>query len=132
LHLDRGNLLGGFHHEHRAFTILRVDGGEAEAAIAGNDGSDAVLAGVRAGRVPEDLRVIMGVGVDMTGGDDQPVGVDDALPGSAAVPDPRDFPVLDSDVGPEAGKRVPSMIVPFLMTRSNPYMTILPVCRYAG
>ncbi|MBA3940002.1 MAG: hypothetical protein C0520_02200 [Sphingopyxis sp.] len=47
----------------------------------------------------------MGVSVDMTGSDDQSVGIDHACAaGIGDVPDPCNFPVPDPDVGPEARK----------------------------
>ena len=53
----------------------------------------------RAERVPEDLRVHVGVAVDEAGGDDQAVGVDDLARALADAPDGGDAAVAHGDVG---------------------------------
>ena len=50
-----------------------------EAAVAGDDGGDAVEARRRERRVPEHLRVVVRVDVDEPGRDDVPAGVEHAL-----------------------------------------------------
>ncbi len=94
-----GNVLDTLHQLDQRTLAAWPHRGEAHAAIAHDDGADAV-----AGRgihllVPGDLAVIVGVNIDPGGGDDCPVGVDDLLGGLGdARADRDDHPVLHRDV----------------------------------
>ncbi len=73
---DPGDVLGSLevaHHQHRLFGGRRC---KREAAVAHHRGGHAVPARVRARRVPEDLRVEVGVDVDEPRRDHEAVGVD--------------------------------------------------------
>ena len=77
---------------------------DAEAAVAGGHGRDAVEGGRVAQPVPGDLRVVVRVRVDDARRDDEPVGVDGALgPLAAVAPDAHHPTVGDGDVGEPAG-----------------------------
>ncbi len=96
------DLLGGLHHPHVAVSFLRPAGGEAKAAVAGDDRGDAILASVGAGRIPEDLGVVVGVGVHVTGRHDPPLRVDPPPRGRRAeVADAGDGPVPHAHIGAE-------------------------------
>ena len=78
-------------------------GRDREAAVAGDDGRDAVEARRRERGVPEDLRVVVRVDVDEAGCDDVPARVE--LPLAVEVgADGRDLAVRDRDVGARAGR----------------------------
>ncbi len=75
-----------------------------EAAVTAKDGGHAVQRRGRQVRVPEKLRVIVGVHVDESRGDDEPVGVDRALGIErlrAIRVDEDDAAVTDADVRPD-------------------------------
>ena len=74
-----------------------------EAAVAGDDGGDAVEARRRERRVPEHLRVVVRVDVDEPGSDDVPAGVEHALAVEVGA-DRGDLAVADGDVGTRAGR----------------------------
>ena len=65
----------------RAITLAVLGAGrrDREAAVAGDDGGDAVEARRRERRVPEHLRVVVRVDVDEPGRDDVAAGVEHAL-----------------------------------------------------
>jgi hypothetical protein len=88
------------HREHRALAQLRAHRREAEAAVADDDGRDAVPPRERQVRVPEELRVVVRVQVDEPGGDDHPARVERlrGVRGLQAA-DPGDAAVADADVG---------------------------------
>ncbi len=62
---------------------------EREAAVAADDARDAVDVARRRRRVPEELRVVVGVRVDEARGDDEPVGVDRPRRVARRPPRPR-------------------------------------------
>ena len=78
--------------------VLLGAGREREAAVP-HHRSDAVVAGRRAERVPEDLRVHVRVAVDDPGGDNVSLGIDHLRRAFADAADRRDFSVLHTDVG---------------------------------
>ena len=79
--------------------------GEADAAIAEQDGGDAMPGGRREHRVPGRLAIVMGVDIDPAGGDKLAVGLDVPLgrPGLAA--DLREPVAIDRDVAGEGSRR---------------------------
>ncbi len=83
---------------------LVADGGEGEAAVAHHDAGDAVEAGRGGVGVPEQLGVVVGVGVDEAGTDHLAGGVD-GLGGVGArqVADGGDAALGDADVGAYPG-----------------------------
>ena len=94
------------HHAPEVVGVLLGERREGEAAVAVGDRGDAVHGGRRRLRVPEQLRVVVGVGVDEAGGDDEAVGVDrlgGGLGDAAGVADGDDPSVPGSHVGPAAG-----------------------------
>src|SRR5262249_47772867 len=70
-----GNCFGARHGEHRPFTEVWSDRGKAKAAVTQDDGSHAVPAGDSAVWVPANLGVVMGVQINETRSNDQPVGI---------------------------------------------------------
>ena len=80
-------------------TRTRAGGGEGEAAVTHHDGRHAVPARRRAERVPEQLRVHMGVAVDEAGTDHVPFGVDLLVSLVAHRTDLGDAAGIDGDVG---------------------------------
>jgi hypothetical protein len=78
--------------------VSRLARRQRKAAIAHHDASDAVPAGAAAERVPGDLRIHVGVAVDETGGNDQPVRIDRLLGGGADTADLDNPPALDADI----------------------------------
>ena len=77
--------------------MLRTRRREAVAAVAGEDGGDAMPA--RGGRepVPAKLGVVVGVGVEEAGGDGETVGVDHALGRPADLADADDAALAHGD-----------------------------------
>src|SRR5579885_1858114 len=76
-----------------------MNGSKAEAAVADHNRSDAVPARNRAVRIPEDLRVVVGVKIDEAGRDDLPRRIDHARGvARAQAAYLGDSPVLDSDI----------------------------------
>ena len=72
---DEGLMRNAFdlgQHRYQIFQRLLGDGCQREAAIAADIGGHAMLRMGANPRIPGDLRVIMGVGVDKSGRDDQP------------------------------------------------------------
>ena len=70
------------------------------AAVARDDGGDAVEQEVVGAGIPLDVALDVGVDVDEPGGDDAPGGVDDSRRGGAGeLPDGDDAAVLHGDVG---------------------------------
>ena len=103
LHRGVRNRFDARHREHRALAALGMHRGEAEAAVADHDRRDAVPARDGAVRIPEQLRVVMGMQIDEAGRDDQSRGVDRLRGvGGAQPPDFRDAAVLDADVAAKA------------------------------
>jgi hypothetical protein len=78
---------------------LRTDRREAEAAIADDDGRDAVLARRGDEGIPVDLGVVVGVDVDEAGRHERAVGLEDAPRSLArATADLDDAIAVDPDV----------------------------------
>ena len=84
---------------------LVADGGDGEAAVAHDHAGDAVLAGRGGVRVPEQLGVVVGVGVDEAGADDPVAGIEGLGGlGSGKVAYGRDSPVGHANVGTHTGR----------------------------
>src|SRR5207245_8330909 len=64
------------HHAPDVVAVVRLEGRQGEPAVAADHGGDAVNVGRGGPRVPEQLRVVVGVGVDEAGGDHQATGVE--------------------------------------------------------
>ena len=100
---DEGHSFHLGHHAADVARIVRGDRGEGEATVAADDRRDAMEVRRRGRRVPEELGVVVGVGVDHPGHDHQsgsiklhrPLLVDGAQGG--------DPPVANPDVGGESG-----------------------------
>jgi hypothetical protein len=88
--------------EHLAQVVARffTEGRDAEAAVAAEDRRDAVERGGRERRVPERLRVVVGVDVDEARGDHLAGGVD--RPARFFAVDGCETAVADADVGDHA------------------------------
>ena len=87
------------HHPAQVVGVLGVQRREREAAVAADDGGDAVHVARRRARVPEQLRVVVGVRVDEPGRQDEVGAVDRARGGVVDVADRDDAPVGHRDVG---------------------------------
>src|ERR1019366_1106250 len=105
-----GQVLHAFHQCHDLVLGVLADRGEADAAIAHDDGGDAVPRRRREARVPHRLAVVMRVEVDEAGRDGHAAGVDligaGAGDGSSHGADRGDLAVLDGDVGDERGAAI--------------------------
>ena len=99
-----GDVLGPLQVAEDEVHLFLAAGGQREAAIAHHHRGDAVIAGAAAHRVPEDLRVHVGVAVDEAGRHDMALGVYHLVRRLGDPADPRDAAVLDADVGPVAGQ----------------------------
>ena len=64
------------HHPADVVVVLGLDRGQGEAAVAPDDRGHPVQVGGGGGRVPEQLGVVVGVGVDDAGGDHQALGIE--------------------------------------------------------
>ena len=102
-HRRGGDVLDGVEQVQQPVALGGADRGEAHAAVAHDDGRDAVVAGGVEVRVPRDLGVHVGVDVDPAGGDELAGGVDLALAGAHVVADGGDAVAVDADVGGELG-----------------------------
>ncbi len=91
---------------HEQLAVLGPHGRDREAAVAGDDRRDAVPTARRQRRVPEDLRVVVGVDVDEARRDDLPRGVELPAPRESGA-DLGDDPVGDGDVGDPPGRARP-------------------------
>lgn len=83
-----------------------VERGEGEPAVPTGDGGDAVVHGRGGVRVPEELGVVVGVGVDEAGGEHESGGVlrgHGLLGEVAGLGDDGDAPVADAEVGDVRG-----------------------------
>ena len=92
------------HHPADVVVVLGLDGSQGEAAVAGDDSGHTVQVRRGGRRVPEELGVVVGVGVDDPRCDDQTFGVELCRSTVVHRADGDDHPVLDSDVCPEAGR----------------------------
>ena len=99
-----GNVLHPLHQPHQPVVVLRLAGGEADAAIAHDHAGDPMPGRRLHPLVPGGLAVVVGVDVDETGADQLAAGVD--LLGAPAVhrADGDDAAVLDPDIGLAAGR----------------------------
>jgi hypothetical protein len=97
-----GGEVHAFHPREQLAEVLVVVGParrDAEAAVPGGDGRDAVESGRVAQPVPGDLRVIVRVRIDDARRDHEPVGVDGALGPLAVVAADAHHPTVgDGDV----------------------------------
>ena len=96
LQRHQGHALDLGHHPADVVVVLGLDRGQGEAAVAADDRRHAVEVGGRGGGVPEQLGVVVGVGVDDARGHDQTLGVE--LGGTLLVhlADGHDLPVADA------------------------------------
>ncbi len=101
LERGEGHALDLGHHAPEVVGVLGVQRGQGEAAVAADDRGDAVDVRRRGQRVPEELGVVVGVGVDEAGAHDEAGGVE-RLPSRLLDPagcgDRHDAPVADADV----------------------------------
>ena len=91
------------HHPADVVGVLGVDRGEGEAAVAADDGGHTVHVGRGGRRVPEELGVVVRVGVDDAGHDDSPLASNSVAAGLVDLADGHDPAVADADVGQAAG-----------------------------
>ena len=94
-----GHAFDAGEHAGEVGRVLRLDRRDGEAAVAADHGGDAVERRGSGGRVPQHLRVVVGVDVDETGRDDAAVGVDGLFRFLVDVADSDDPPGSDPDVG---------------------------------
>ena len=99
LHGGRRNILGALEIANDEVLVLLGAGGEGEAAVAHHNRGDAVVAGRRAERIPEDLRVHVRVAVHEAGCDHLALGVQHFAGALANPPDRDDATVAHADVG---------------------------------
>ncbi len=95
------DVFDALHQLDELLLAARVHRREPHAAVAGDDGGDAVPARRPELRVPRRLPVVVRVHVDETGRDEQAVGVDRRAGGAVDSPDLDDAAVVDGDVGGE-------------------------------
>ena len=97
-----GDVLDAFHELDEPVALVLGDRGEADPAVAHDDGRDAVQRRGFQHRIPGGLTVVMAMDVDESGGDDPAVGLDDlgAVTDRARCPDRGDAPVVDGDISP--------------------------------
>ena len=94
-----GDVLDALHEGDEPVVRVGPHRGEPHAAVAHHGGGDAVPArGGHAG-VPGGLAVVVGVDVDETGSDQEPVGIDLLTSGGGHRPDGGDRPAVDRHVG---------------------------------
>ena len=94
-----GDVLDALHEGDEPVVRVGPHRCEPDAAVAHHGGGDAVPArGGHAG-VPGGLAVVVGVDVDETGSDQQPVGIDLLAAGGGHRPDGGDRPAVDGHVG---------------------------------
>ena len=93
-----GDVLNAFHQADQPFVAVGFGGGKANAAIAHDDGGDAVPARRRHFLVPCRLPVIMGVDVDEAGGDDLAAGVEFVAPYTEIFADRDDAITVNRDI----------------------------------
>jgi hypothetical protein len=94
-----GDVFGADQVRENHVALLGGAGREGEAAVAHDDGSDAVPRGAASDRVPEDLRVHVGVAVDEARRDDLAGRVDFFFAFFADAADRRDPIAIHRDVG---------------------------------
>ncbi|CAG7209929.1 hypothetical protein PICSAR30_03446 [Mycobacterium avium subsp. paratuberculosis] len=103
-----GNVLDTLHQLDQPLLGARPHRGEADPAVAGDHGGDAVTAGRLEQTVPAHLAVVVGVDVDEAGSHDFPCGIDGfgglggrqaAGLGAVGADDVDDLAVPDADVG---------------------------------
>ena len=98
-----GDVLDALHQADEPLVAIRPGGGEADAAIAHDDGCDAVPAAGGHFRIPGGLAVIMGVDVDEAGGDVKASGVDFGAALCGHLADDGDAVAVDCHIALEGG-----------------------------
>ena len=96
--LDR-HALHARQHVREPGGVVGLGGREREAAVAGEDGGDAVPRRRRRRRLPVQLRIVVRMDVDESRRDDAPVGVDGARCALRHPADADDAAVAHGDVG---------------------------------
>src|SRR5262249_28532770 len=76
---DAGNFFNSFHQADQRALVLRADGRKADAAVAEQDGGDAMPRRRGELAVPRRLAVVVGMHIDPAGGDDLAFGIDVAV-----------------------------------------------------
>ena len=88
-------------HLRQPVAVAEARRRQREAAVAGQHGGHAVPRRRRRGRIPVELRVVVGVHVDEARREHQPVGVDHPRRLVLDAPDAGDAPLAHADVGGE-------------------------------
>ena len=104
LERGEGHALDLRHHPAEVVGVAVAERREGEAAVAADDGGDAVHARRARGGVPHELGVVVGVRVDEAGGDDVAGGVDLVRRCLVDRADRDDPSVADPDVGDAPGR----------------------------
>ncbi len=107
LQCGQGHSFHPSHHPGEVVGVLGAGRGEREAAVAPDDGRHPVEGGGARGRVPGELRVVVGVQVDETGGHQETVGVDDGCCRFVDLADRHDRAVAHADVRAAGGASGP-------------------------
>ena len=100
-HHHAGDVLDAFHCDDEHVAVGRTAGCEADPAIAGNHGGDAMCGGGGQPVRPDRLAVIMGVHVDEAGGNEHPLRIDLLGRRSLDLADGGNEAVPDRDVADE-------------------------------
>src|SRR5262249_32628668 len=98
LHRLGRDIFGALQVAHYQQLVLFSAGGERKPAVAHYYAGNPVPARTGAERIPEHLRIHVGMRIDKPGRDDVPVGVDSLARVFADLPDGRYLAVGDSDV----------------------------------
>ena len=104
LERGQGHALDPRHHPPEVVGVFGDDRREREPAVAGHHARDAVEIGGARLRVPEELGVVVRMGVDEAGGDYQAAGVDFLSRFFGDFADRDDAPVTDADVRGARGR----------------------------
>ena len=99
LERGQGHALDLGHHAADVVGVLGVDRGQGEAAVPADDRGDAVQVGGRRRGVPEELGVVVGVGIDHPGDHHEAGGIEFGGPGLAHRTDGDDPAVGNAHVG---------------------------------
>ena len=101
-----GQILDPFHQRHDLILRVLFDGREADAAIAHDNGGDAVPGRGSEVRIPHGLPIIMGMNVDEARCDGQAGGVDFLGASAGDFSDGGDLAILDGDIGDVGGAAI--------------------------